>query len=259
MIDLVERLYSVYMHITPSDKRYIGITSSTVDARWRGGSGYSYNTHFYSAIQKYGWNNIQHIVLAESVTKERAIEMEIALISDYDTTNPLFGYNITVGGNTNVPLNGVKNGMYGRTHTPEARSRISDKAKIRFSSKENHPMYGKPKSQDTKDKIRATNTGKWAGEKNYFYGKHFCGEQSPSYGKHKSEETKDKLRASHLGIILGSSAYNARRIRNIETGEEFGCANDINRKYGFDNSAIGKCCKGQQKSAYGFHWEYVAT
>ena len=252
-----ERLYSVYMHITPSDKRYIGITSLKVDARWRGGSGYSYNTHFYSAIQKYGWSNIQHIVLAESITKERAIEMEIALILDYDTTNPLFGYNVTIGGNANVPLSGVKNGMYGRTHTPEVKKRLSEKATARFANKENHPMYGKPKSQETREKIRATNTGKCAGEKNYFYGKHFIGEQSPAYGKHLSDETKEKIRAAHIGKNLGSMAYNATSVRNVETGEIFGCAMDIKRKYGFDNSWIGKCCRNRAYTYKGFHWEYV--
>lgn len=245
------------MHITPSDKRYIGITSLKVDARWRGGSGYSYNTHFYSAIQKYGWDNIQHIVLAEGLSKDKAIEMEVSLISDYNTTNPLFGYNITLGGNTNVPLIGSMNGMYGKTHSAEARQRIRECALSRFANKENHPMYGTHRSQETKDKLSANHKGVCAGEKNYFYGKHFRGEESPAFGKHLSEETKAKLSAAKLGVVLSSSAYNARGIRNVETGEEFGCANDIKRKYGFDNSWIGKCCKNPRYTYKGFHWEYT--
>lgn len=252
-----ERIYKLYMHITPSGKKYVGITSNDLSARWRNGHGYSYNTHFANAIKLYGWRNIEHVVLMEGLSKDDAISEEINMIAKYDLTNPRNGYNITAGGNTNVPLVGSKNGMYGRTHTPEARESLRSKALVRFANKENHPMYGKTKSQETRDKIRAANTGRWAGEKNYFYGKHFSGELSPAYGKHLSEDTKSKLRAAHLGVILSSSAYNARGIRNVETGEEFGCACDIKRKYGFDNSWIGKCCKNPNYTYKGFHWEYT--
>ena len=34
--------YIVYMHTTPSGKRYIGITAQTVERRWQNGFGYAY-------------------------------------------------------------------------------------------------------------------------------------------------------------------------------------------------------------------------
>lgn len=37
------------------------------------------------------------------------------------------------------------------------------------------------------------------GEKNYFYGKHFCKEDHPMYGKHHSEESKEKMRKAKKG------------------------------------------------------------
>ena len=37
------------------------------------------------------------------------------------------------------------------------------------------------------------------GEKNYFYGKHFCGEEHPMYGKHHSEKSKQKMREKKIG------------------------------------------------------------
>ena len=52
-----ENNYTVYMHISPSNKRYIGITSKSVNKRWNNGLGYIKNDHFWRAIQKYGWNN----------------------------------------------------------------------------------------------------------------------------------------------------------------------------------------------------------
>ena len=37
------------------------------------------------------------------------------------------------------------------------------------------------------------------GEKNYFYGKHFCGKEHPMYGKHHSDKSKQKMREKKIG------------------------------------------------------------
>ena len=42
--------YTVYMHISPSGKRYIGITSVKPKYRWRNGKGYETQI-FYRAIE----------------------------------------------------------------------------------------------------------------------------------------------------------------------------------------------------------------
>ena len=36
-------MYSVYMHITPSNKVYIGITSKAPEERWMNGRGYQHS------------------------------------------------------------------------------------------------------------------------------------------------------------------------------------------------------------------------
>lgn len=89
--------YTVYMHITPSGKRYIGITSKTAEERWRKGFGY-YKQVFYKAIKKYGWNNIKHEILYTGLTKEEACKKEQILIRKFKTTNVKFGYNRSIGG-----------------------------------------------------------------------------------------------------------------------------------------------------------------
>ena len=103
--------FKVYMHTSPNGKRYIGITSQRPVHRW-GGNGYGYidNTYFWRAIQKYGWDNFQHEILFEGLTKEEAEQKEIELIAHYDSTNPSKGYNITAGGgySFNVTLMPVK-------------------------------------------------------------------------------------------------------------------------------------------------------
>lgn len=90
--------FCVYIHISPSNKKYVGITSRKPSLRWSGGNGYKNNEHFYRAIQKYGWENFQHLIVAENMTKEDACALEIELIKKFNTQNYNFGYNNTTGG-----------------------------------------------------------------------------------------------------------------------------------------------------------------
>lgn len=93
-------MYKVYVHITPNGKRYFGITRTRLSARWQNGKGYKCNPYFNRAILKYGWENIEHKVLFENLTKEEAEQKEKELIAEYKTTNSKFGYNIDNGGNS---------------------------------------------------------------------------------------------------------------------------------------------------------------
>ena len=54
-----ENTYSVYMHVFPNDKVYVGITCTSLEFRW-GKNGYKYNTQqlMRRAIQKYGWGEL---------------------------------------------------------------------------------------------------------------------------------------------------------------------------------------------------------
>jgi hypothetical protein len=90
--------YTVYVHVSPSKKVYVGITGIKPEYRWDNGRGYKKQV-FYNAIQKYGWNNIQHIIVAENLSLDEANALERELISKYNSTNPLFGYNVDNGGN----------------------------------------------------------------------------------------------------------------------------------------------------------------
>lgn len=90
--------YTVYMHISPSDKRYIGITKQEIKRRWKNGFGYKRQEYFYNAIEKYGWDNFQHIIIAKGLDEETAKWLEIELIREWDTTNKNKGYNNSLGG-----------------------------------------------------------------------------------------------------------------------------------------------------------------
>ena len=71
--------YSVYQHVTPDGMYYFGQTQN-VEKRWsKNGAGYK-KTSLQPYIEKYGWDNIQHIVLFENQTKENALWIENFLI-----------------------------------------------------------------------------------------------------------------------------------------------------------------------------------
>ncbi len=113
---MIIRNYTVYMHIFPNKKKYIGITNRDVDERWASGNGYR-RQFVYRAILKYGWNNIEHKILFSELSKEEAERIEIELINKYNTTNRAIGYNIESGGKSSDRL------------TPELKERISKKLK----------------------------------------------------------------------------------------------------------------------------------
>mgnify|MGYP002658749408 CR=1 FL=1 len=58
--------YCVYKHTNKiNGKVYIG-QSSNIKERWsRKGTCYKGCTYFYNAIQKYGWDNFEHIILKD--------------------------------------------------------------------------------------------------------------------------------------------------------------------------------------------------
>lgn len=89
--------WTVYAHITPDGKMYVGMTGIKPWKRWGYGHGYRKTPVFYNAIQKYGWKNIQHEIIASGLTKEEASHMEKILIEKLDLTNPEYGYNIMIG------------------------------------------------------------------------------------------------------------------------------------------------------------------
>ena len=152
MIDNRENnIWTVYIHIIPKtitkynyDKYYVGITSQSVIERWNNGNGY-HNQIFYKAIKKYGWDNIEHYIIAEHLTEDEAKKFEKILINKLksNTYKCKYGYNRTNGGDgttgfimSNESKNkiskshiGEKNPFYGKIHSKESRLKMSESHK----------------------------------------------------------------------------------------------------------------------------------
>lgn len=91
-------IYTIYKHISPSGKIYIGQTKrSPASERWRYPQ-YAYKTctKLLHAIQKYGWENFSTEILEANLTLEKANELEQFYIKKYDTVAN--GYNVQDGG-----------------------------------------------------------------------------------------------------------------------------------------------------------------
>lgn len=124
--------YTVYYHRNKiNNKIYVGITNQNVASRWKNGEGYRRSPKFYSAIQKYGWDNFEHNILFENISCEDACYIEQLLISEYNLQDNNYGYNIADGGQINPMLN--------NHHSEESRMKMSKSQKNRFSNPENHP------------------------------------------------------------------------------------------------------------------------
>lgn len=255
-----DKCYCVYMHTSPSGKRYIGITGQNPpEKRWLNGEGYAYNVHFYRAIQKYGWDNFKHEILFSELTKEEAEEKEIELISLYDSTNIDNGYNVMSGGIC-VPK-----------WSDEAKENLSNIMKKRFSSPEDNPMYGKHHSEETKRKIGlASKNRKHLEETKRKISKSLSGENSPHYGKHMSEEHKRKIGLANKGKKLSEehkkkliegrrkSAYKSvlQYTKDNIFVNKFNSIKEAHEKTSVNYTSISSCCNGHLKYAGGYIWRF---
>ena len=75
----MENNYSVYQHVTPDSMYYFGQTQN-VERRWSNNGAEYKRTALQPYIEKFGWDNIQHIVLFENQTRENALFIENFLI-----------------------------------------------------------------------------------------------------------------------------------------------------------------------------------
>lgn len=147
----VQKNYCVYKHTNKSNgKVYIGLTGRKPEYRWNNGNGYKNNPYFYSSIQKYGWDGFKHEIIKNNLTEQEAQELEISLISEFNSTDKNFGYNILPGGNL---------GTLGIELSEETRKRMSES----HTGEKNH-FYGKTHSEESKLKMSVAKLGKYRGK-----------------------------------------------------------------------------------------------
>lgn len=223
MDDITHNTWTVYAHINKiNGKRYVGITSLNINDRWRNGDGYKKQI-FGRAIAKYGWDNFEHIIVADGLTADVANEMEKTLISEWKTQDSQYGYNIVDGGG----------GICGYKFTDESRRKMSESAKNRnicYETRKKHP----PISDETRKKMSENNTG--------------C--NNPHYGHKHTEEALAKMSQVHSKkvALISSDGEMLQTFNSAKLAAEY---------IGVEKSVVAKCCRGVLKTCKGKQFIYV--
>lgn len=218
-------MYIVYQHKNKiNGKVYIGITSQKPEQRWGSqGCNYKSSPHFYSAIQKYGWDNFEHNILFTELTKEQACLKEQELIKEYNSMNREFGYNSTSGGDI-------------FTMNEETKQKISQ------AMMGNQNNLGHPCSEEKKKKISNAQKGREFTEEH----KQKLSEAAKNRHVSCSEEKKQILKEkSHKKPV-----YCEELDKIFESVQECG------RQLGIPATNISKLCNGRGKTLKGYHLRY---
>ena len=214
-------MYYIYVHILKSDgRKYIGITSQTLNERWQNGNGYKGSTHFKHAIDKYGWDAFEHKVLNTCETQEEAFMLEKQYISDFNTTDEKFGFNLLEGGISSKhhrsSIERMSEKRKGYKYTGDGLKKQQEHA--RNMAKANK---GKPRSEETKHKISETHKGM-------------------TYG----EETKQKIRDAFSVPVLC-----------VELNKIYSSMTAAAKEFNISKCTISAVIKGRNKTAAGYHWK----
>lgn len=221
-------MYIVYQHKNKiNGKVYIGITSQLPEKRWgRNGSNYKTSPHFYSAIQKYGWDSFEHNILYTDLTKEQACKKEQELIRYFHSMNRDFGYNSTSGGEIFVM-------------NPETKRKISDKLKGNTNG------LGHPCSEEKRQKISNTQKGKKLTEEH----KQKLSEAAKQRHVSCSEQKRKTL----------SQNYPSKKpVYCLELNVVFESVQECSRELGIPATNISKLCSGRGKTLKGYHLSYYS-
>ena len=226
--------FKVYKHTTPSGKVYIGITSQPLVKRWKNGKGYEGCTAFFRAVKKYGWNNIQHEVIASGLSKEAACAMEQRLIKETGSNRADRGYNLTGGGEHYEPNDEWKEKLsrslraYYKAH-PEARQKIASE------------QLGRKASAETKTRMSAARSA-------YIDAHPEAREQCRANfkGKKRTAENVEKLRRA-----------NEKPVRCNETGAAFRSINEAAAHLKVGRTAICNQIAGRSRTCGGFTFSFI--
>lgn len=215
--------WTVYKHVTPDGRVYIGATSKTLADRWKGG----YAGRFREAVKTYGWDGMEHVVIVEGLTFEEASERERAEIIAHCSTDPRYGYNTNAAGfaghaqseATRAKLSKQKMGVKRPPMTEEQRMRLSKALKGRRFTEEHR--------------------------------RHISEAQM---GRKYTAETIAKISQSHLnqgGKCVIQIDMNGNEVARYPTAKQ------AERDTGTKAQTISSVCTGRRKTAGGYLWRHA--
>lgn len=235
--------YSVYAHKFPNGKMYVGITMQDCKKRWCNGRGYT-SPLMKNAIEKYGWDNIEHVVLFSGLSKETACKIEIDLIRKYDLNNAENGYNISTGGESGS-LGAARSEKWKSLHVEALNKKVSQYSLGGEKLNEFRSVKDAAESVGGSFKVISANCN---GKKRTAYGyvwrfadDGFFLRDCKTGGAHKKAKRTVAYDKNGEKIAEFESAYSASKITGIK------------------KQNIVACCNKKVKTAGGYEWQYAAT
>lgn len=221
-----------------NNKFYIGIHSSNKKKDNYLGSG----STLKKAIKKYGRKNFIRETLYITNSRLELEELE-ELVVDKDLLINKYCYNLTEGGNCGPTMFGEDNPMFGKPKSEETKRKIS-----KALSNENHPNWGKEGpnkgrefSKEWRDNIAKANTGR----------KHSKESIEKMKDKRKgfkhSEEAKRKLSDAHKGKTL-TQEHKDNIAKSVSQSLKGRIISDSHRK-SLSEAMRGKCPLGKNPNS----------
>lgn len=219
-----ESKWSLYRHITPLGKVYIGITSQKPEYRWNKGNGYlnSRKTKPKSSIIKYGWDNIKHEVLFTNLDEDTTKRLEVELIRHYK--------------NLGISLNHTDGGEGVKGITPWNKG-------IKIPYEKSNKLRGKKLSEEHKKKLSISHKGKVSRKGFHLTPSQIENLREANIGRKKSIEEKEKISKafSKPVALLDPNGY---VIKRYNSATEAAIELDIDISYLNKYCRLSKVCKG---------------
>ena len=269
-MEIYNGTYCVYIHTNKvNGKKYVGLTKhgNNPNRRWMNGVGYDGCAYFYHAIQKYGWDNFDHDIVASNLTISEANHFEEILIKALDTMNINNGYNLKSGGETNEfsqeTRDKMRESQVGKIIPEETRRKMSASSKSgtpEVRSKISVALTGRILSDETKRKIGAASKGRNVGRKHTedelekMRTKRARGKNKQASvlkGTKKSDDIKRKIQEGSYKKLVVQKNLNGDIVKYYDS------LSNASRSTGINLGNISSCCNGRYHSAGGFIWEFV--
>lgn len=188
-----------------NNRKYIGKKVYDSNANTYLGSG----TILKKAIDKYGRENFERIILEKCYTDEELSEAEIKWIKKYDAINNKEFYNLAEGGTGGMRWKSIP-----------------------------HPMLGREHSDETKLKMSVSRSGK----KNGMFGKGYLleGEKNGRYGSKATKKTIERTKEANskkiicldTGVVYSSITEAAKKNGFNRTTINHCCTGRYNKAHG---------------------------
>jgi len=178
------------------------------------------------AFRKYGISSFDVSIIDTAESSDVLNEKEIYWTSYYNSKVP-HGYNLTDGGKgqrgyrrseetrrkLSASRKGVPTGRKGiPVHSEATKKRLSE-----MNSGPNNPRYGKPRSAETKEKLRLAHTGKVLSEEHKAkLSKAKKGKPGSRKGSHCSPETRKKISEALMGNVPWNAGTAKKPRNNME-------------------------------------------